>query len=1813
LEENDSKLLILDRIIKKNCEKWLLNINVQFSENRATLQNPKNTGNDGKVHFTDLNSPLSKKKYFRITSQRQSSFALVVLMFPFRDNGVATHMFDQKWNQKLLKKLLNHSNYFHFYYYSHQSYHQYCLLFSMMKSKYNRTTPSISLTEVSLFILENTLNFTSSRMVKHEQLLRGKVVEMCAFVIPKVGFETYKLTCGRVCLCSSHDDRIEMFSILTIFNNELKITVTSCRIFTTVSAIVDVYAIYGKKFPTEIYYLLLVMNEISILYKTHKFHKLKNVVSSQSNVPSISKSFKEKSITFSFIFSYDCQPLWNTATCEVQGTTTDVFSLARWWSRTWRRERRGQCWCLRSQSWSRVMPSGSRRKIYSNGCICLKKINPYEEGILGRIFKEDIRTLESFTCTIFDINYCRYHHYYCHDHFYLFAHFFLDVSYFIFCISCAILTILEPLTNIELRLEIDKVRLFTVCIKNSVINICIFDLTSRLVLDINLGLKFTSNPMRPWSRDTSFYWLCGQKTIVTTLKRLNSLLFLFDHLKQKANIKAYLFWNCYKYEIFKINIRHARSVFKSRLYNDIESNPGPTDNDTKLIILTLNCRGLGNVNKFRLILKKATLAINENQKTVIMLQETMIKNDSYLKLTWKGAYAITYGNGNSQGCITLARQGVEFINQKNLGSRGHCIEVKGLTAQSETITMINIYAPNGYSNEKRLFFEEVCNFIENSPNWSVILAGDFNLTFSEVDRHNRNACAEERNIATDVKENLDQLGMIDTWQGRKGMTWRRGATMSRLDRIYARLNSFRLINVRTNWTFSDSDHALVQATFVSLNKKLNGPRVKNLNPQVVLDPDKLMQLRQYLVEQLEQMGHNANPHLKLEFAKVTIRTKALELGKRILTEEMTTLKMLDEDIKLHERLLSEVTDATEESEIMLHLERQLNEKNRILNEQGKHLAWKAKTKWYNDGEKSNKYFLNLLKANAINNEMTSLRVDNGLVTEQNEINSIVNAYYRKLYNNDTMNIVDDEEFLNEMFSLDSEEANRVNAPIKLAELWTCLKPLKDTAPGPDGISHIYLKKLWDIIGPLILDAWHYSIDQEKLPPSHERSYLRLIPKIGKDTTLLKNWRPITLSNCDHKLITRVYNSRLINLLSKYISKTQTAYIRKRNITDNIRTISAAIQLANCEPDIDGSIIALDAQKAFDTVSHRYLAKVLNKVGLSAFVPIFKLLYSNLINDTVLSGQIIGQHSVKNVVKQGDALSCTLFILAIEPLIRNIETNARIKSIKSRILGYQWPKVLGYADDITCIIRNDSNGKQALFSEYERFSRESGLILNADKTEIYNFGSVRGRNGRANLTKVNYMGKSYEISSVGEIRVNGVILSQNKAIQKHRNCEVLIAKMDKHFMKWSKRQLTLLGKIQIYKTFGISQSLYHLSIIEPELVTWKGINDRLNRFLWNKQYILNQPRAPARIKKEILITPLTRGGFGMIDLREVVTSVRLRRHFVLLDEDIHPLSQLVSKLLDGTSYLGIKPDLEVDEITRLNMEALRIKRIHDCNSHSWDLETDRILHCNLLDTNIQEIVRPRKMLSNEIQALRRNMINSLRDVILNPDRNLNILTKIAQKELLPVIKIMARIYRNTPLPTEDFTNKIKDLHGRWTDATMITSKKLRDIFFNKSVANPKIVLLDEETKMSFYYRISKLVSTKNKSAMLRLLYGDVYCAEHRFRFGLSENDRCKRCFEKETIMHLLMDCSYTKNTYTLLGINSNNIEEVLGTDLNSAMLEIQCDVINYLVFRQHTMPPEILVRSTLEKYAKGLANKNSIKKAAEQKLRRLWPPTGQTTP
>jgi len=69
---------------------------------------------------------------------------------------------------------------------------------------------------------------------------------------------------------------------------------------------------------------------------------------------------------------------------------------------------------------------------------------------------------------------------------------------------------------------------------------------------------------------------------------------------------------------------------------------------------------------------------------------------------------------------------------------------------------------------------------------------------------------------------------------------------------------------------------------------------------------------------------------------------------------------------------------------------------------------------------------------------------------------------------------------------------------------------------------------------------------------------------------------------------------------------------------------------------------------------------------------------------------------------------------MEPLLRNIAKNNTITGIKSRTINFTWPKIIGYADDVTINTENTNNSVKEIFNESERLTRVSGLKLNADK-------------------------------------------------------------------------------------------------------------------------------------------------------------------------------------------------------------------------------------------------------------------------------------------------------------------------------------------------------------------------------------------------------------------------------------------------------------------------------------------------------------------
>ena len=88
--------------------------------------------------------------------------------------------------------------------------------------------------------------------------------------------------------------------------------------------------------------------------------------------------------------------------------------------------------------------------------------------------------------------------------------------------------------------------------------------------------------------------------------------------------------------------------------------------------------------------------------------------------------------------------------------------------------------------------------------------------------------------------------------------------------------------------------------------------------------------------------------------------------------------------------------------------------------------------------------------------------------------------------------------------------------------------VSEKTPGTDGLPCEFYKVFWNDIGKLRL----FSYDTGNLSISQRRGIVKLIPKKDDDLTSIKNWRPITLLNCDYKIASKAVASRVKAVLPK---------------------------------------------------------------------------------------------------------------------------------------------------------------------------------------------------------------------------------------------------------------------------------------------------------------------------------------------------------------------------------------------------------------------------------------------------------------------------------------------------------------------------------------------------------------------------------------------------------------------------------------------------------------------------------------------------------
>ena len=119
-------------------------------------------------------------------------------------------------------------------------------------------------------------------------------------------------------------------------------------------------------------------------------------------------------------------------------------------------------------------------------------------------------------------------------------------------------------------------------------------------------------------------------------------------------------------------------------------------------------------------------------------------------------------------------------------------------------------------------------------------------------------------------------------------------------------------------------------------------------------------------------------------------------------------------------------------------------------------------------------------------------------------------------------------------SLDMNEELLVD--FKAKEVWYALKQMHLTkAPKLDGMSPIFFKHYWNIVGPEVVNCVLSSLNSSRMPCRLNETYICLIPKVKSPQNIIE-FRPISLCNVVYKLISKILANRLKKVLAAVIDE-----------------------------------------------------------------------------------------------------------------------------------------------------------------------------------------------------------------------------------------------------------------------------------------------------------------------------------------------------------------------------------------------------------------------------------------------------------------------------------------------------------------------------------------------------------------------------------------------------------------------------------------------------------------------------------------------------
>ena len=141
-----------------------------------------------------------------------------------------------------------------------------------------------------------------------------------------------------------------------------------------------------------------------------------------------------------------------------------------------------------------------------------------------------------------------------------------------------------------------------------------------------------------------------------------------------------------------------------------------------------------------------------------------------------------------------------------------------------------------------------------------------------------------------------------------------------------------------------------------------------------------------------------NPHLKLEYAKMCLRLTVQKIQAEAKRKERWDEDELNEQLDVAVKALTRGNaTARENGNLIDFIEELRGQKQALIDEKERKLAEKLGTKWYNEGEKSARYFLRIFSRSMPDKFTSLIRDDGSIVEHEAGIETEILSFYKKLY------------------------------------------------------------------------------------------------------------------------------------------------------------------------------------------------------------------------------------------------------------------------------------------------------------------------------------------------------------------------------------------------------------------------------------------------------------------------------------------------------------------------------------------------------------------------------------------------------------------------------------------------------------------------------------------------------------------------------------------------------------------------------------------------------------------------------------------------